>query len=68
MAFRAVGDEKGSLTFSQMIFLMYYCQDIVTVLANMTKSYLYGLPTSALKLSPPFGSESNYKNTDDTRL
>ena len=27
--------------FSHIIRLMYYCQDIVTVLANMTKGYFY---------------------------
>ncbi len=27
--------------FSQIICLMYYCQDIVTVVANMTKSYFH---------------------------
>ena len=28
-----------NLIFSQIVCLMYYCQDIVTVSANMTKSY-----------------------------
>ncbi len=43
MVLGAVGGARGACFFSQIICLMY-CQDILTVVANMT----YGLPTATL--------------------
>ncbi len=39
MALGAAGGARGAWLFSQTICLVYYSQDIETVLANMTESY-----------------------------
>ncbi len=41
MALGAAGGASGTRFFSQIICLMFYCHEIVTVIVNMTKSYFY---------------------------
>ncbi len=41
MALGAAGGARAACFFSQTICLMYYSEDIETVLVNITKSYFY---------------------------
>ena len=50
MRLGAQGEARGTWFFTQIICLMYCCQNIMTASVNMTKGYfLKKLPTAALK-------------------